>query len=151
MEKAACPDIWEGDKQIGHMMHVKIVKNKTAPPLGEADTLLLYKPRRKIIQILHDAVKNNIIEKSARNHKVFVYKEYKLTVENKGSIEELLQQLKENDLLMQFLTENGYADYDGFIADGDLTEEEVEEYLDELKGQSDKQVDSIDISEDKKE
>jgi recombination protein RecA len=128
--KADCPEIYEGDKMVGHILRCKVIKNKTAPPFEEAEVVLLYRPRRTVIQLMVDGVEKGILDRNKTNGKRFKFNGQDILIQEKGNWEQLLEVMRSSNLLMDFLGKMGanQDDLNKIIRDGDLTEDMVLEY-----------------------
>ena len=127
------PDLWDNGDALGHILKTKCVKNKTAPPHKKAQTILRYVPHRPLVNLLNEKIEEGVVEKNKSNHKKFKYKDVDLVLETKNDIEELILALRDNGLFFDFLVETGYLDFTRLVEDGDLLEEEAEDYTNRLK------------------
>jgi recombination protein RecA len=83
----AANSVMEGDKKVGNLTKVKVIKNKVAPPFGECEFDILYgEGFDKVSELLEIGVKSDVIIKDKNT---YLYGDVKLGV-GKDSVKELL-------------------------------------------------------------
>ena len=137
-KKAERPDMYDGDMIIGHILKSKVIKNRTAPPFGEALCDLMYRPVSEIIQLIKIGLEKDILCRKKRadgtgiaNAKHITYMDEVCLLPNKTDIAYLQGWLHDRGVLCNFLSEMGVEDFDKFIKDGVLSEVDVENFMTE--------------------
>jgi len=130
-KKTERPDLFRGDRSIGHVMKCRVVKNKTAPPFKTCEADLLYEPKDNMIILIELAIKKGIIEQSKSNYKKITYKEHRTVLPEKQDWDYFASWLKESDLVLPFIeeVEGDLSDVNKYIDSGYITKEKVDLYL----------------------
>lgn len=124
-----CPEFYENGRLIGHKLVCKVIKNKVAVPNKECTINLMYEKKRLTVEIIDEAVRRGVIEQSPHNGKKLTYRTEKRTLQTKSDWEDVIVWLRETELLIPLFIDMGHEDLDKFIESGDLTEQDVENYL----------------------
>lgn len=129
------PDMFSGGRRTGHVLALKTIKNKIHEPFMEAKIDLVYRLPSKAIEIIKEAIDNDVIDRQRTKKDNSLYgKELKyhglsFVPEVKYDPYSTCTWLRENGLLIHLFVELGYDDFDDFIEAGDLSEEDIENYL----------------------
>ena len=129
------PDMYEDKKIVGHILKVKVVKNRTAPPFGEAFCDLWYKEMPESILLIKKGLDKDVLMRKKRadgalaNARNITYMEEQTLISDKSKYNEILRWLKERKVFCNFLSDMGIDNFDSFIKSGDLSKEEVDAFL----------------------
>ena len=134
-DKESKPEMFENGRKIGHIIKCKTVKNKVYEPFHKCECDLMYKKPSRTVLLIKEAIETDVIERQRAastgnlHGKTLIYKDKSTTPVVKYDAYHTYFWLKENNLLISLLADMGVDDFDEFIESGEITQEQVEEYL----------------------
>jgi recombination protein RecA len=134
------PDLYDLDgRQIGHVLKVKAVKNKVSKPGLVCELDLMYQMNRPVIDLIKQSIEMDIIERNRDENgeikgKKLTFGKMSFSPKKKQDYEEVYLWLKENAVLCELIDKHSKKagleeQWEAFIQSGDVTEEEVSNYL----------------------
>jgi recombination protein RecA len=133
--KSDRPDLFDGDnKPIGHVLRIKCEKNKVTNPFRQCEIDLRYKLQRPIIEIIKDGIESDVLVRQRNKAgdlwgKKLTFGGSTFAPDVKDDYEAVFTWLKDVELICDFLAKMERDDFEFFVASGDLTEEEVQNYI----------------------
>ena len=137
IKKQDRPELFQDNKPIGHVLHIKTSKNKMYPPFKDCDVDVWYQVSTSIVSIVAKAIEEDVIERQRTQNtdelrgKKLTYKGQEYVPQIKYDAEATMVWLRENGLLCNLLADMGVEDFDEFILNGDITEDDVVKFLSE--------------------
>ena len=129
VQKSKNPEFFDGERQIGHPLECFVKKNRTAPPFGRTEIKLFYCPKTRIEELVYSGMNKGVILQAANNHRKITYREGQTLLPSRAAYKEAFEWLKDVGLACKFLEDMEIEDFSEFIDRGELTQEEVDAYI----------------------